>query len=251
MAANFWESTHSKWLISKQRLNDIQPEDRSRGLIEDQVQQLRIFFTQSIFDLARTSKIRQRVAATAVVYFRRFYLRNSFCQFDPFLVAPGCLYLACKAEESILGARHLVAYMKKVRPSWAYEMKHLLDIEMVILEELDLNLVVFSPYHALVKFLQADAMLADLGQNAWATLNDLYRTDLSLVYPPHLLALGCLYLASIICSREIGLWLENLNVDLNQVYDITMEMLRLYEKYRVPISQEECNRLLSSLRAPQ
>lgn len=43
----------------------------------------------------------------------------------------GCLYLASKAEESALAAKHMVTYAKKMRPSWVYDIKHLLDIEMV------------------------------------------------------------------------------------------------------------------------
>jgi hypothetical protein len=39
---------------------------------------------------------------------RRFYAASSFCRHDPRLVAPGCLYLASKAEESVIAARALV-----------------------------------------------------------------------------------------------------------------------------------------------
>ena len=51
---------------------------------------------------------RHRVAATASVYFRRFYLKNCFCHVDPRLVFVGCIYLASKVEESQLQAKHLV-----------------------------------------------------------------------------------------------------------------------------------------------
>ncbi|KIY91719.1 Cyclin-C [Monoraphidium neglectum] len=86
----------------------------------------------------------------------------------------------------------------------------------LILEELDTHLLVFSPYLALTKLLAADPQLADLGQNAWAALNDAHRTDLPLVHAPHVLALGCVYLASVVCSRDIRAWLQTLDVDLNQ-----------------------------------
>lgn len=72
-----------------------------------------------------------RVAATAVVYFRRVYLCNNFCRLDPRLVHVACLYLACKAEESQLAAKHLVVCAKKQRPNWNYDVKDLLDMEMV------------------------------------------------------------------------------------------------------------------------
>lgn len=91
------------------------------------------------------------------------------------------------------------------------------DLLQVILEELDTHLVVFSPYLSLTKILESDAQLADLGQNAWAALNDVYRTDAPIIYAPHVLALGCLYLASVICSRDITAWLETVDVDTNQV----------------------------------
>jgi len=87
----------------------------------------------------------------------------------------------------------------------------------LILEELDTHLLVFSPYLALTKLLASDSQLADLGQNAWAALNDTHRTDLPLVHAPHMLALGCVYLASVICSRDIRAWLQTVDVDLNEV----------------------------------
>ena len=55
-----------------------------------------------------------RVAATACVFFRRFYLRNDFCSVDPRAVAPAALYLAAKAEETVLQARHLFHIMQKL-----------------------------------------------------------------------------------------------------------------------------------------
>ena len=43
---------------------------------------------------------RQRVTATASVFFRRFYFKNSYCETDPFIVISACCYVAAKAEES-------------------------------------------------------------------------------------------------------------------------------------------------------
>lgn len=90
-------------------------------------------------------------------------------------------------------------------------------LPQVILGALDTHLVVFSPYISLTKLLESDPQLADLSQNAWAALNDVYRTDAPIVYAPHVLALGCLYLASVICSRDITAWLEGVEADMDQV----------------------------------
>ena len=60
-----------------------------------------------------------RVAATACTYFRRFYLRNNLCDFDPRLVGPACLFLACKTEECQVQARILYHFMRKLNATGA------------------------------------------------------------------------------------------------------------------------------------
>lgn len=49
--------------------------------------------------LGEQLKLRQQVIATATVYFKRFYARNSLKSIDPLLLAPTCLFLASKVEE--------------------------------------------------------------------------------------------------------------------------------------------------------
>lgn len=44
-----------------------------------------------MFDLANSSRLRLHVAATSVVYFRRFYAGSSFSAHDPRIIAPACL----------------------------------------------------------------------------------------------------------------------------------------------------------------
>jgi hypothetical protein len=84
-------------------------------------------------------------------------------------------------------------------------------------EQLDSSLVVFSPYNSLMHLLRSSPQIKELSQNAWACLNDVYRTDLPLRYPPHMLAIGCLHLVSVMCNRDIRGWLQSLQVDVNQV----------------------------------
>jgi cyclin C len=62
-----------------------------------------------ISKLGKKLQLRQRVIATATVFFRRFYLRNSYCETDPFLVISACCYLAAKAEESPVHIKNVVA----------------------------------------------------------------------------------------------------------------------------------------------
>lgn len=70
------------------------------------------FFVITIIILHTTSS--HRVAATAAVYFQRFYLRNDFCVWDPRNIAPACVYLASKTEESPLQAKFLLQYIRSL-----------------------------------------------------------------------------------------------------------------------------------------
>jgi cyclin-C len=73
-----------------------------------------------IHGLAQPLQLRQQVVATAIVYFRRFYVRNAFRQCDPVLLACTCIYLACKVEECPPIVAHALAdKMRQHGPSRA------------------------------------------------------------------------------------------------------------------------------------
>lgn len=59
--------------------------------------------------LGKRLDFRQQVVATAIVYFKRFYLRNLYCETEPFFVAAACCYVAAKAEESPCHLKSVVA----------------------------------------------------------------------------------------------------------------------------------------------
>lgn len=249
MAASFWDSHCSKLLISKQRLEASHAEDKLLGLTAEHIEQLNAYFAASISELAKYCKLRQRVAATAIIYFKRVYLCNNFCRLDPRLVHVACLYLACKSEESLLAAKHLVACAKKQRSAWLYDVKDLLDMEMVLLEDLDFNLVVFSPYVDLLQFLTDARADTTCAQHAWGVLNDSLRSDVHLLHPPHIVALACLSVAAAAAKQPLGPWLQGLNVDLAHVSAVASEVAGVYRKHRMLISTEECSRLLDLLQS--
>lgn len=69
-------------------------------------------FLTSILVISKLGKkldLRQRVIATATVFFRRFYLKNSYCDTDPFLLVAACCYVAAKAEETPVHVKNVVA----------------------------------------------------------------------------------------------------------------------------------------------
>ncbi|GFY99401.1 cyclin family protein [Actinidia rufa] len=153
-------------------------------------------------------------------------------EYDPRIVAPTCLYLASKAEESTVQARLLVFYTRKIYSDekYRYEIKDILEMEMKILEALNYYLVVFHPYRSLSQGL----------------VNDTYKMDLILIHPPHLIALACIYVASVLKDKENTAWFEELRVDMNVVKNIAMEILDFYDSHKM-ISDERVNAAMNKL----
>ena len=67
-----------------------------------------------ISKLGNKLRFRQRVIATATVFFRRFYLKNSYCETDPCLVLAACCYVAAKAEESPVNIKILIQETREI-----------------------------------------------------------------------------------------------------------------------------------------
>ncbi|KAK1295182.1 Cyclin-C1-1 [Acorus calamus] len=249
MAANFWTSSHFKQLLDAMEVDVVHSLDKEKGLTPEEFRLVKIHMTNYIWKLAHHVKVRQRVIATAVAYFRRVYARKSMTEYDPRLVAPTCLYLAAKAEESTIQARLLVFFIKKiyVDEKYRFEIKDILEMEMKLLEALDYYLVVFHPYRPLIQLLQ-DAGMADLTHISWSLVNDSYRMDLILVHPPYMIALACINIASVLKEKNATAWFEELRVDMNAVKNISIEILDFYDTYRTH-SDDRVNLVLSKLKA--
>ncbi|KAG8488439.1 hypothetical protein CXB51_016471 [Gossypium anomalum] len=281
MAANFWTSSHFEQLLDPEEVDVVHQLDKDKGLTLEEFKLIKMHMTNCVFPflcilkLAQSVKVRQRVVATAVTYMRRVYtrfgsveasvflyivcyesltivfhfsFRKSMSEYDPRLIAPTCLYLASKAEESTVQARLLVFYIKKLNSDekYRYEIKEILEMEMKILEALNYYLVVFHPYRTLAQMLQ-DAGINDtsMTQLSWGLVNDTYKMDLILIHPPYLIALACMYIASVHREKDITTWFEELRVDMNVVKNISMEILDFYENYK--ISDERINAAFSKL----
>ncbi|KAI4329890.1 hypothetical protein MLD38_028223 [Melastoma candidum] len=234
MAANFWTSTHYKQLLDPEEVDAVHPLDKEKGITTEDFKLIKFHLANYIWKLAQSVKVRQRVVATAITYMRRVYTRKSMSEYDPRLVAPTCLYLASKAEESMVQAKLLVFCIRKqcADDKYRFEIKDILEMEMRILEALNYYLVVFHPYRSLSQFLQ-DAGMEDMTQFTWGLLNDTYKMDLILVHPPHLIALASIYIASVYKDRDTTAWFEELRVDINAVKNIAMEILDFYENNKM------------------
>jgi len=99
MAANFWLSSHcNQWLLDREEI-ELERQRDYQYLKGDEYKKIHIFFVNFIQALGEHLKLRQQVIATATLYYKRFYARNSLKSIDSLLMAPTCTYLAHKTEE--------------------------------------------------------------------------------------------------------------------------------------------------------
>jgi hypothetical protein len=111
-----------------------------------------------ISSLTKKLSLRQRITATAIIFFHRFYAcspGNSFSSTDPALVATACVYVAAKVEETPVHIRNVVQQACKLWAEQGYfdfpsEVSTLAEMEFYLLEDLQFHLVVYHPYRSLI-----------------------------------------------------------------------------------------------------
>ncbi|KAG8913482.1 RNA polymerase II holoenzyme cyclin-like subunit [Tulasnella sp. 417] len=228
MATNFWESSHcNSWLLDEATLRQARAID-SQYADGRELALIGIFFANVIAKLGKRLNLRQQVIATATVYFRRFYVKSSYCETDPFFVSSACCYLAAKAEEAPVYLKAVVQESRVLLSGYGIKTfptdnTKLAEMEWYLLEDLDFHLIVFHPYRSLATLCGKLGIidLAEQGevgaepdeerywgtgegvmnfddgcvQMAWFVINDSYRGELCLQYPPYLIAIAALYLS--------------------------------------------------------
>uniref|UniRef100_A0A0K0F9W9 Cyclin-C n=1 Tax=Strongyloides venezuelensis TaxID=75913 RepID=A0A0K0F9W9_STRVS len=282
MAFTFWSSSHFKtWIIdpscdySIHRLHDV------RLLGEENYEKVMIFFSNFIQTLGMDvlqsmGKIRMQVIATAIVYLRRFYSKRSFRDIDPFLLAPTCLYLACKSEEhGILHSSKLVLSANNALRKWPFLNKDIIinmnliqEAEFYLLEIMDCSLIVFHPYRSLVPIIEDakeffkeqkegcpfkdDKEWDGLVAETTKIINDSYRCDVPLKYAPHQIALGCMLLALINLKKETSFedYYEAVDTDKEVIGDVVNELCGMYEIWKNFNEKEELKKIFEKIPRP-
>ena len=124
--------------------------NKTLALKEEMV--LLLHFQRKLMEACMTIKdtngnhIHETVEATALVYFKRYYMRHRICKANnPFDTILACLLLAGKTEEQ---REPLVLYKICASLSYDYETKkdELLAKELELLNALDFKLRVYHPY---------------------------------------------------------------------------------------------------------
>lgn len=259
MAGNFWQSSHcQQWILDKQEIELERQRDR-KVISNDEIQKLYIFYANFMQTLGETLKFRQQIIATAIVYFKRFYAKNSFSDVDPVLLAPTCLCLASKVEEygvpspvkfTVTVANAVKQKYSQTIGEYKYASNRICECEFLLLEMLDCCLIVYHPYRPLTQY------IADIGQEesllptAWRIVNDSYRCDVCLMYPPYLIALAAIHMAAVVHRKDIKQWFVDLAVDMAKILEITQSLLELYELWKKYDEGKEVLAILAKVPKP-
>ncbi|KAF9777636.1 cyclin-like protein [Thelephora terrestris] len=215
----------------------------------------------------------RKTIATAQSLYHRFHLffpRKDFGTYDVCLAA---LYVSTKMHDTlkkpkdILTASYAVRFPEKALKSKTLvrevdvdpqalesDRQRLLAIERLILETICFNFLSKMAFPFVIKFGRYFNVSKLLTKFAWRLAVDAYRTHVPLMYPPHTVALGCLYLAALLTTFEQpppptsqtfqqeamtplqlislltqgGEWEEQFTIDANHLEQIAHEIIDLF-----------------------
>jgi cyclin ccl1 len=155
------------------------------------------FFAAKLLGACTTLKLPRNVLATSITYLLRFYTSRSMLEYDPQLVALASLYLACKCCDSYLSAAELGRLVGAPPDA-------LLRLELPVLQGLNFDLMVHSPYRALegcmhdlqgLKLVTDAEKLSAIRKTAYEVADTLLLSDSPLLFPPGQQALAALVTA--------------------------------------------------------
>jgi len=166
------------------------------------------------------------VLATARIMLQRFFVRQSFKEWDEKVIAAACIFLAAKSEDrprklhdvvqayhkartqSLSGTGSRVEHLDPKGRDFFLLKESLLTHERVILQTISFDLTIKHPYHTMIKMCKELKEIQDFGelggpqkgarrlaQVAFNFSNDSMTTTVSLQHDPLIIAAGCIYLA--------------------------------------------------------
>ncbi|XP_065177949.1 cyclin-C-like [Sycon ciliatum] len=259
MAGNFWNSSqYQQWILDKQEVILYRQADLTVGLTHEDIDKMHIFMANFIRSLGKQLNVHQQVIATATVFFKRFYLRNSVGSVDPRLMAAASVLLASKVEEcGVIANSKLNAAISSIvktkpysdifKPEKPFSTALFVECEFFLLEMMDCCLIVFHPYRPLMQY------ITDMGQEdrlplAWRIVNDSYRCAVSFHYAPYIIALAALHIACVVHGQNCQQWFSELAVDFQQILEVTRDIMDMYRTWESCSMPQDIPRILQKLK---
>lgn len=170
----------------------------------DEEQKYLYFFAQQIVQVCNHFNMPTQVKATAISFFKKFYLVNSVMDYRPKGVIYTIVFLAAKLENYFISIDSFCARLPKTKAL------DVLDTEFVVLQSLKFTLLVHHPFRPLYGFfldmqlvllhpqpVMYDVNIDTIGKlydNAKKWLNDhALLSDVAFLYTPPQIALAAMY----------------------------------------------------------
>jgi len=150
---------------------------------------------------------------TAACLFNKFYSATTMSDYDPYLIAGTCLYLAGKVEDNHLKLRDVINIVQSVLhrsldplplgDQYWNTRDAMVQAELLVLRMCQFSVKFAHPHKHLLHYLKSlrDWMSSDvwakypIARTSWALLQDLYHDPRVLDTEPSVTALGCIQLA--------------------------------------------------------
>ncbi|KAJ9131434.1 hypothetical protein P3X46_035094 [Hevea brasiliensis] len=232
---------------------------RPKSLSVEEEQFMRVYYEYKLREVCSAFYFPHKIQATALIYFKRFYLQWSVMEHDPKHVMLTCIYAACKIEENHVSAEELGKGISQ-------DHQMILNYEMIVLQSLEFDLIVYAPYRSVEGFINdmeefchatddQIQMLKDLQATATAEVDKIMFTDAPLLFPPGQLALAALRIANEMHQvLDFERYLRNILSRQNSVHTISDLIGSLdaidswVKKYKFPTEKDmkHINRKLKS-----
>lgn len=155
------------------------------------------FLSKNLITCCRHLHVHDKAVSTALAYYKRFYLYNSVCEYDPVQMMFTSMFLACKTEEiNIRDVHHFCQQFKESDPN------ALLQLEFFLISGIKFQLYVFCPYkplRVLLEFISVDLVNREAKGEIEEKTKEIIETclisDIALKYSPSEIAVSSLYIA--------------------------------------------------------
>ncbi|RMX45767.1 hypothetical protein pdam_00004190 [Pocillopora damicornis] len=206
-------------------------------------------------------KLPQVAMATAQVLFQRFYYSKSLVKHDCEIYSMASIFLAAKIEEcprrirDVINVFHHIKQRRNARTIQPMEYmgntyfnlkNQVIKAERRILKELGFCVHVKHPHKIIIMYLQIleSEEKRDLAQSAWNFMNDSFRTNVFVRYPPETIGCACIFLS----ARQLGIslpnrppWWELFGAKLEDLEEISLTLLSLYLRPKANIDTLQKN----------
>lgn len=238
-------------------LGIVEDEEISPLSLDEELKLIR-FYASKVEDIAKLFHMPSQVRATAVSYFRKYYLVYSVMDYHPKNILYTCVFLASKAENYFISIDKFCGSLPRTEPS------QLLDLEFFILQTLSFTLTVLNglrPLHGFFLDMQ-DTLSSSASESQIGQIHDQSRkliiqgfiSNAPFLYTPPQIALAALFsVDSELTTEYIKLKYDETPDQIDPLLDIVKDCKNELMDTNIPSSTEgkEIDRKLHSCLNPQ